>query len=122
MLLSYGYAVNKVSVPLNTSSSANLIADKMGQGVQCKLLLVTAHLDSVNLAGGIGAVAPGADDNASGVAGALEIARILGPRAANHDLRVILFGGEEQGLRGSTMSPRSLRRSGRGWMLWSTWT
>jgi len=56
----------------------------------------------------IGAVAPGADDNGSGVAGALEIARILGPQAATHDLRVILFGGEEQGLRGSQQYVTSL--------------
>lgn len=101
MLQPYGYAVTQVSVPVNVSSSANLIADRIGQGVQRKLLLVTAHLDSVNVAGGIDAAAPAADDNVSGVAGALEIARILGPIAASHDLRVIQFGGEEQGLRGS---------------------
>jgi len=62
---------------------------------------VTAHLDSVNLAGGADAPAPGADDNGSGSAGLLEMARILADFDGRHDLRFILFGGEEQGLFGS---------------------
>jgi Zn-dependent M28 family amino/carboxypeptidase len=49
----------------------------------------------------VNAPAPGADDNASGAAGVLEIARILAEHSANHDLRLILFGGEEEGLYGS---------------------
>ena len=65
------------------------------------MVIVTAHLDSINLAGGPSAPAPGADDNASGSTGVLEIARVFeGARAVN-DLRFILFGGEEQGLFGS---------------------
>jgi Zn-dependent M28 family amino/carboxypeptidase len=47
------------------------------------------------------AAAPGADDNASGTAGVLAIARALAGRTGRHDLRLILFGGEEQGLFGS---------------------
>ena len=107
-LQSLGYAVSRVVVPVGGSSSANVIADKPGLGVQRKRVLVTAHLDSINLAGGAGAAAPGADDNASGVAGLLEIARILGPLALVNDLRLILFGGEEQGLRGSQHHVASL--------------
>lgn len=72
--------------------SANVVAGRDGPG---PLLYVTAHLDSVNHAGG---PAPGADDNASGVAGVLEIARVLRDRDG---LRFVLFGGEEQGLWGS---------------------
>lgn len=63
--------------------------------------MITAHLDSINLAGGVGASAPGADDNASGSAGVLELGRLIATRAWAHDVRLILFGGEEEGLFGS---------------------
>ena len=96
-----GCVSTKLAIPVGTSNSFNIVADKPGQGVNRKLVLVTAHLDSIIHAGGASAAAPGADDNASGVAGALEIARVLASRVAAHELRVILFGGEEQGLRGS---------------------
>ena len=55
----------------------------------------------MNTAGGANAPAPGADDNASGSAGVLEIARVLIGRSYRHDLSFVLFGGEEQGLFGS---------------------
>jgi Zn-dependent M28 family amino/carboxypeptidase len=58
-------------------------------------------LDSVNLVGGPTASAPGADDNGSGSAGVLELARVLAATAWESDVRLILFGGEEQGLHGS---------------------
>ena len=65
------------------------------------MVIVTAHLDSINLQGGPAAPAPGADDNASGSAGLLEIARAFKDHQGANDLRFILFGGEEQGLFGS---------------------
>jgi Zn-dependent M28 family amino/carboxypeptidase len=76
-------------------------------------VLVTAHLDSVNLAGGPAAPAPGADDNGSGSAGLLEIARVFAAHQAEHDLRFILFGGEEQGLFGSVRYVSSLSQTER---------
>jgi len=90
-----GYATSTQPIP---GSSQNLIADRPGSGSRRDLVIVTAHLDSVNHDGG---AAPGADDNASGCAGVLEIARVLRTLRATHDLRLILFGGEEQGLLGS---------------------
>lgn len=45
--------------------------------------------------------APGADDNASGVASVLESARVLAGASFDFDLEVALFGGEEQVLLGS---------------------
>lgn len=92
------------TVPLDGGgNSRNVIADKAGAGGGARrLVLVTAHLDSVNLEDGPAAPAPGADDNASGSAGLLEIARSLSALGNAHDLRLVLFGGEEQGLFGST--------------------
>ncbi len=80
----------------------NVVADRRGNGPPPRdLVVVTAHLDSINTAGGPSAAAPGADDNGSGAAGLLEIASVLADLPAVHDLRLILFGGEEQGLHGS---------------------
>ncbi|MBD3286333.1 M20/M25/M40 family metallo-hydrolase, partial [candidate division WOR-3 bacterium] len=44
---------------------------------------------------------PGADDNASGVAGVMEAARILSDQDLKHTVKFVLFGGEELGLFGS---------------------
>ena len=55
------------------------------------------------------ASAPGADDNASGSAGVIEIARVFGDQTIGQDLRLILFGGEEQGLFGSKQYVRHLQ-------------
>jgi Zn-dependent M28 family amino/carboxypeptidase len=101
-LQSWGYAVQLPVITVGSGTSLNVVADKPGFGTAAReLIIVTAHLDSVNSAGGVNAPAPGADDNASGSAGVLEIARVISTEALQHDLRFILFGGEEQGLHGS---------------------
>ncbi|WP_461174746.1 M20/M25/M40 family metallo-hydrolase [Arthrobacter sp. Z1-9] len=99
-LADLGYATHLQTVPVPGGTTRNLIADSAGNGEDRDLVLVTAHLDSVNIQGA-GAAAPGADDNASGSAGVLAIGRALAGRSTRHDLRLILFGGEEQGLFGS---------------------
>ncbi|MDP1582507.1 MAG: M20/M25/M40 family metallo-hydrolase, partial [Bradyrhizobium sp.] len=114
MLEALGCTVSKRPIAVGSGTSFNIVADKPGFGVNRRLVLVTAHLDSVNSAGGIAAAAPGADDNGSGAAGVLEIARILTAQAAEHDLRLILFGGEEQGLHGSQQYVASLSQADRG--------
>jgi Peptidase family M28 len=100
-----GFEVTRHSITVGSGSSANVVADLAGhgddQGDDRGVVLVTAHLDSINIAGGPSAPAPGADDNGSGSAGALELGRVLAGGTWRHDLRVILFGGEEEGLHGS---------------------
>ena len=55
----------------------NVIADRPGSGAEPRdVVLVTAHLDSINLSGPA-EPAPGADDNGSGSAGLLALARAL---------------------------------------------
>jgi hypothetical protein len=101
-LAASGYDVRFQAIAVNGKPSRNVIADRRGRAAAPRgLVLVTAHLDSINLAGGPTAAAPGADDNGSGAAGLLEMARVLASHPAQHDLRFILFGGEEQGLFGS---------------------
>jgi hypothetical protein len=53
------------------------------------------------------------DDNASGAAGVLELGRLIASRRWQHDVRLILFGGEEQGLFGSKQYVAALPASER---------
>jgi hypothetical protein len=97
-----GYDAQLVPITVGAGQSVNVVASRDGQGASPReLVLLTAHLDSVNPAGGPAAPARGAHDNASGAAGVLEIARVLAGCPAVHDVRCLLFGGEEEGLHGS---------------------
>lgn len=108
-LLAMGYNVDVQTISVGSGSSANVIADRQGSGPSPRdLLIVIAHLDSINMVGGVNAAAPGADDNASGSAAILEFARVFSGFSASQDLRLVLFGGEEQGLEGSRQYVASL--------------
>jgi hypothetical protein len=104
-----GFATRREFISVNGSASENVVADKSGRHPGPRdLIVVTAHLDSINLEGGTAAGAPGADDNASGSAAVLAMARLLANHEAMHDMRFILFGGEEQGLFGSRQHVQAL--------------
>lgn len=105
-----GYKTSSETISVNDKNSQNIIADKLGtnRNEENYLIILTAHLDSVNHSGGPSSNAPGADDNGSGSAGVLEIARIFKDIPTQHDLRFILFGGEEQGLLGSKQHVENL--------------
>ncbi len=112
-LESYGFAVSISDVSVGGGTSLNVVADKPGTSDSSRLVVATAHLDSVNARGGPAAPAPGADDNGSGAAGVLEIGRLLRGESSPNDLRLILFGGEEQGLHGSLQYVDALGQSDR---------
>ncbi|MDF2768088.1 MAG: Bacterial leucyl aminopeptidase precursor [Nitrososphaeraceae archaeon] len=82
----------------------NVICNKAGK--TSKVILICAHYDTIvyDKKGTdiIDARAPGADDNASGVASILEIARLLSKIYLNHTIQLVFFSGEEQGFWGST--------------------
>lgn len=63
-------------------------------------VLLTAHLDSITGSDPT-EIAPGADDNATGVATLLEAARVFKDRSFKHTIRIVFFTGEELGLHGS---------------------
>ncbi|MEM6991696.1 MAG: M20/M25/M40 family metallo-hydrolase [Myxococcota bacterium] len=90
--------------------TANVVAVLKGNGKSTRSLVVGAHMDhlgmgtSTSLAPGEEAVHNGADDNASGVAVVLELARALSqtdPQTRPFDTIFITFGAEEMGLLGS---------------------
>jgi bacterial leucyl aminopeptidase len=72
-----------------------------GDELPDEVVVVGGHLDSINIFGG--EIAPGADDDASGVATATEIARLIVTQNIRLRRTVIFMGyaAEEAGLRGS---------------------
>jgi hypothetical protein len=70
-----------------------------GRGV----IIIGAHYDSISVDREDGnAYAPGANDNGSGVAALLEIARIMSQRPHRSTIMFVAFGAEEVGRQGST--------------------
>ncbi|MCX6342728.1 MAG: M20/M25/M40 family metallo-hydrolase [Fimbriimonadales bacterium] len=71
-------------------------------GESDKKVIVGGHLDTINLTGDpMTAIAPGINDDGSGVALTLECARILSQKRWRNTLVFVAFSGEEQGLFGS---------------------
>ncbi|NLE93257.1 MAG: M20/M25/M40 family metallo-hydrolase [Chloroflexi bacterium] len=64
-----------------------------------ELVLITAHMDSISPQ--YSTNAPGAEDNASGVAALMEAARLFRFYKFDRTIKIIFFTGEEQGLYGS---------------------
>lgn len=82
----------------------NVIAEIPGSDLKDEIVLVGAHLDSWN-------PGTGAQDNGTGVATVLEAARAIKAlgQPPRRTLRFVLFGGEEEGLLGSTAYVRAHR-------------
>lgn len=72
----------------------NIVAQRPGKIPTTGTIIVAAHYDTVP-------DSPGADDNASGVATLLEIARIFSNLSTPQTLKLVFFDAEEIGLRGS---------------------
>ena len=75
-------------VPVEAGTSVNVVARPRGFDARSPYLLVGAHLDTV-------AVAPGAEDNASGIAVLLETARRWSSAPGGVPVVFVAFGGEE---------------------------
>ena len=80
----------------------NVVAELRGRERPTEWVLVGAHLDSWDFA-------TGAQDNATGVAMVLEVVRVIAAlgRAPRRSIRFALWGGEEQGLLGSSAYVRA---------------
>lgn len=101
---SFGYAntVEDTFIVYGSPSgnSHNVICTKTGAGHPETVVLIGAHYDDMP-PWSYSQNAPGADDNASGVAAVLEIARVLAPIPTQESIVFVAFGAEEQGLYGS---------------------
>jgi Zn-dependent M28 family amino/carboxypeptidase len=82
----------------------NVVATAAGEK-QGTPLIVAAHFDTVEQS-------PGADDNASGLAALLEVARLVQKMDLTRSVRFIAFNLEEENLIGSVAYATELRTSG----------
>jgi len=87
-LTAYGYSVSEQTYRINTRALCNLDTQLAGSAPVDGAIVVGAHYDSVE-----GTV--GANDNASGVAGVLELARMLRQARLRRTLRFVFFVNEE---------------------------
>ena len=90
---------NQLETTIETFSSGNytaknIIGRKIGTSDEAEVYILDGHYDSVS-------DSPGADDNASAIAGMLEAMRILSPYGFKKTIRFIGFDLEEAGLLGS---------------------
>ena len=83
-----GYTVNVQPFTSRGLTVNNIEAVLPGQGAADEIIVVGAHYDSV-------ADCPGADDNASGVAALLELARLLAGTTLPRTVRFVAFANEE---------------------------
>src|SRR5674476_353019 len=89
-----------------TTTQYNVIATLLGNTYPDSICILGAHYDNrvSSTAGDPFVFAPGANDNASGVAATLEIARVMKKRSfvPSSTIQFIAFGAEELGLFGSS--------------------
>ncbi len=113
-LQEYGYEMAEHPFFDNGGSYRNLLATRRGCETPGRRLLIVAHYDTV-------AGSPGADDNASGVALLLELARIFRNRRPRRSLQFVAVNLEENereghpkglGLRGSRALARHAAEQG----------
>jgi hypothetical protein len=95
-------------------AAANVVATKTGTAVPDFRIVVGGHYDSIVSSdqGSPMNIAPGADDNASGSAATLEIARILATYDLDATVQFVLFTAEETGLHGSLEMARQFVSEG----------
>jgi hypothetical protein len=99
-------------IPVPTTIT-NVIATLRGTASPDRFYVMTGHLDSrVTDVLDFTSDAPGADDDASGVAAVLELARVFATRQFAGTLVFATVAGEEQGLYGSTFMAQQLATAG----------
>jgi len=92
-MTNYGVNVTLDDFLYSGKTYYNVVGEILGTTRPQDVYIIGAHFDSVNN--------PGADDNASGTAGVLEIARLISRWKCDATIRLIAFDREEQGLIGS---------------------
>jgi hypothetical protein len=95
------------------TSITNVIATLQGTASPQRYYVITGHLDSrVTDVTDFTSDAPGADDDASGVAVVLELARLFATRQFPGTLVFATVDGEEQGLFGSAFMAAQMKKAG----------
>src|SRR6516162_77845 len=101
---------NRIPVP---TTITNVIATLKGTASPERFYVVTGHLDSrVTDVLNFTSDAPGADDDASGVACVLELARLFAAHQFPGTIVFATVAGEEEGLYGSTFMAKQMAAAG----------
>jgi hypothetical protein len=105
-----GYTVEKHGYQVRGRECWSLVAERKGKTLPKEIIVVGAHYDSV-----VGS--PGANDNVSGVAGVLALARSFSRRPTARTLRFVAFTNEEPpyfqtDLMGSRVYARHCKKAG----------
>ena len=91
---SFGYSdITRQDFEFRSHALQNIIVTKIGTVVADKVLVIGGHYDTVR--------GPGVNDNGSGVAVMLEVARVLADIDTDVSVRFVSFAAEEAGLGGS---------------------
>ncbi len=117
-LTDLGYSVRLDTYYLEspTTRAFNVEATLQGLAVPESMLVACGHFDSYNADNQN--AAPGADDNATGTAAVIELARVLRQAGFRWSVKFLCFSGEEQWMKGSyhwvdsTAVPESLKIAG----------
>ncbi|GAA4579702.1 M20/M25/M40 family metallo-hydrolase [Micromonospora coerulea] len=91
----------------------NVVATLRGDSASQRAYVITGHYDSraTDVMDAVGD-APGADDDASGVAVLMELARVMATRRTEATILFAAVAGEEQGLYGSAYLAKQLKAAG----------
>src|SRR6476469_801393 len=101
---------DRIPVPTRIT---NIVATLRGSVTPERVYVVSGHYDSrVTDVMNATADAPGADDDASGVAVSMELARVMATRAPKATIVFAAVAGEEQGLYGSRHMAAQFRAAG----------
>jgi hypothetical protein len=101
---------DRIPVPTRIS---NILATIRGSVTPERVYVISGHYDSrVTDVMNATADAPGADDDASGVAVSMELARVLATRAPKATIVLAAVAGEEQGLYGARFMAAQYRAAG----------
>ncbi len=111
---SLGLSVETPSVTIASGVSAeNVIATLTGTTLPDEWIVIGAHYDSRNVSlTNTSNPSPGAEDNASGCAGVVEVARVLATSQPKRTIKFICFTGEEQNLLGAEAFAAGLASAG----------
>jgi hypothetical protein len=106
-----GLQVSYPSFTFISTTSSNVLGVYPGTTLSDEWILVGGHYDSRNTSITSFSPTPGAEDNASGCAGVIELARVLTTVRPRRRVLFMCYAGEEQGLYGSIAHVNGLQAS-----------
>lgn len=108
------YETFRDSFPYEDQTGYNIVAYKEGSDPELKnqLVVLGAHYDHIGIVNPVSgdSIANGANDDASGVAAILELAKYFAHRDTKRSMLFCFFSGEEEGLIGSSHLAKRLNQ------------